>query len=126
MSIGLPTGFNFVPEWYVIGIDCYWKNDRPVNPPYWDYFKRIQDNKNNLYLFMDKPIAFSIDIIEKTFNPVVHIVTGATLRDSIFAFHAFVKTLEPAEDWLQLAYDERSNSFILYLPTHKWREENAR
>lgn len=114
-----PLGINLLRDNYVIGVDCYWKNGKPVNEKYWNYFKELQDNKNTLTLFMGgKPIAFTLDFIEQTFNPVYHMITNMMLRDSVFAFRAFIKNLD-LDDWLHITWDQKSMSFILYLNIHK-------
>lgn len=117
-----PLGINYVRDNYVMGIDCYWKNGTPVNEKYWGYFKELQDSSKQLIRFMgSKPMAFSLDFIEKAFNPVHHMITNAVLRDSVFAFRAFIKNLDLG-DWLNIKWDENSRSFILYLPTHEFSQ----
>ena len=111
----MPRGFNYVPDSYVIGTDCYWRNGRPVEPDYWPAFKQLQENKDHLYRFMDKPLAFSIDFIEEAFNPVYHMTRGTVIRDSIFQFHSFIESLNPTPDWLRMYFDEDLYSFVLYL-----------
>lgn len=112
-------GINYLRENHVIGVDCYWKNGNPVNEPGWKYFKELQDNKNTLLMFMgNKPMAFTLDFIEQTFNPVHHMITNAVLRDSVFAFRAFIKDLDLG-DWIKIKWDDNSRSFILYLKVHE-------
>lgn len=120
----VPQGFNFVPDYYVMDRDCYWRNRRPVEPEYWPCFKRLQENSRTLVLFLDKPMAFSIDLIQRAFNPVHHMITNAVIRDSIFQFHCFIKNLDViGDDWLKVGWMENSQSFILYLPTHKFNDK---
>lgn len=88
----MPRGFNDVPDHYVIGKHCYWRNGRPVEPDYWPTFKQFERVEPMLrYRYVqDKPIAFSTSLIIKAFNPVYDI-SGRMIRDSIFSFLSWVE-----------------------------------
>lgn len=111
VDIGMPTGFNYVPDNYVIGRDCYWRNNSPVNEKTWPIFKRIEDYHIRLQLLFYKPMAFSIDLIGETFNPVMHMIRGTVIRDSIFSFIAFIENLN--DEGLTLSWNEEFHSFVI-------------
>lgn len=79
---------NFVPPGYVIGVDCYWDNGKPVNSEYFDSFKRYVED---IYR-TGKPLEVSLDFINKTFNPVRHGILGHVIRDAEFAFKSHVES----------------------------------
>lgn len=110
ISLHEPMGFNYCPENYVMGIDCNWKNNKPVNEKYWPIFKRLEDKTARAQLLFYKPMAFSLDIIHDTFNPVYNLL-GVTIRDSVFAFRSFISNLN--DDGLTLSFSDEYNSFIL-------------
>jgi hypothetical protein len=111
MQPTMPTGFNYVPDYYVIGQECYFEGSSPVNPETWPLFKRLQERHDRLQLLLRQPMAFSIELINKTFSPVKNMATGMIIRDAIFQFHSFIKNLN--DDHLSLRYDDNYRSFII-------------
>lgn len=119
-----PIGINYIQPNHVIGIDCYWENNVPVNAKYWGWFKNMEDNIKDGFIYQalrGKPMAFSEDIIRDTFNPVYHMISNAVLRDSIFSFRSWVKRVDVL-NVITLRWDEKNNSFILYLPSHERKQ----
>jgi hypothetical protein len=110
-SIHMPMGFNYVPHYYVMDRDCYWENGKPVNEITWTIFKRLEDKQARVQLLFFKPMAFSIDLIQKTFNPVRNLETGMVIRDAVFAFRSFIENLHDED--LTLSFSEEHRSFII-------------
>lgn len=119
--IGEPLGINLLTSNYVIGVDCYWKNGAPVNAKYWSWFKEMEDHISDGFLYQalrNMPMAFTEDMIRDTFNSVHHMISDSLLRDSVFAFKSWVKSVDRM-NIITIKWDEQQHSFVLYLPSHK-------
>lgn len=97
---GGAIGFNYVPSGYVIGVDCYFKNQVPVNEKYWRYFKDLRQSVT-YHTYDGRKYVISEDMVQATFNPVLHMLTNAVIRDSFFQFAAYCRShgLDIMHDW---------------------------
>lgn len=72
--------------------ECVFKNGKPVNMPYWDYFKTsIKELKTHSYESCVPPRRLKIteELIYQTFNEIIDAFTEITLHTSFDRFIIF-------------------------------------
>lgn len=97
---------NTLPDHFVVGVDCLFRHNSPVNPETWETFKRFKETIK----ITRKPMIFSNDVIGKYFNEVITIFGEEVLRDAEFSF---VKHMR--EEGFKLEFDVARDSWIVNL-----------
>lgn len=95
---------NILPDNYTIGVDCYFRDNSPVNPERWPAFLRYKETMK----MSRKPIAFTRKVIRTYFNDVLKIGTDEVLRDAEYCFFSHLE----AEGY-QLEFDVARDSWIV-------------
>lgn len=104
--------FNNVPDYYVIGKDCYFETGNPVNGEPWQYFKNLE----NIVLresLKNKDVAISIDLIDSCWNVVRHMALNHIMRNACYQFEEYCKSNN-----IMCSYDLQTDMYYL-----KWKSQ---